>query len=181
MSRVPDPIAVDFFVVSTLTFRLLFGFLILRHNRRELVHVNVTHHPTAAWTAHQLIESFPEETAPKYLLRDRDAIYGDVFVRRVKGLGMSEVLIAPRAPWQNPFAERVIGSIRRECLDHAIVINERHLRRLLRRYLGYHNAARPHQALHSDSPHSRGVQPPAGRIVATPLVGGLHHRYQRVA
>jgi integrase-like protein/endoribonuclease L-PSP len=124
---------------------------------------------------------FPEETAPKYLLRDRDAIYGNVFVRRVKGLGMSEILIAPRAPWQNPLAERVIGSIRRECLDHVIVLNERHLRRLLRSYLAYYNATRPHQALHSDSPHSREVQPPAGRIVATPLVGGLHHRYQRVA
>jgi integrase-like protein len=97
------------------------------------VHVNVTNHPTAAWTAHQLLESLPEETAPKYLLRDRDAMYGDVFIRRVKGLGISEILIAPRAPWQNPFAERVIGSIRRECLDHVIVINERHLRRLLRR------------------------------------------------
>jgi putative transposase len=130
-----DVVAVDFFVVPTLTFRLLFGFLILRHHRRELVHVNVTNHPTAAWTAHQLVESFPEETAPKYLLRDRDAIYGDVFVRRVKGLGMTELLIAPRAPWQNPFAERVIGSIRRECLDHVIVFNERHHRRLLRSYL----------------------------------------------
>ena len=129
-----------------------------------------------------LVESFPEETAPKYLLRDRDAIYGDVFVRRVKGLGISEILIAPRAPWQNPFAERVIGSIRRECLDHVIVINERHLRRLLRRYLAYYNATRPHQSLHNDSPHPREVQTPAGgRIVAIPQVGGLHHRYQRAA
>jgi putative transposase len=131
---------------------------------------------------HQLVESFPDETAPKYLLRDRDAIYGDVFVRRVKGLGMSEVLIAPRAPWQNPFAERVIGSIRRECLDHVIVLNERHLRRLLRRYFAYYNATRPHQALHNDSPYRREVQTPAaGRIVAMPQVGGLHHRYQRAA
>jgi len=175
-------VALDFFVVPTLTFRLLFGFLILRHDRRELVHVNVTDHPTAAWTVQQLVESFPEETAPKYLLRDRDAIYGDVFARRVKGLGMSEILIAPRAPWQNPFAERVIGSIRRECLDHVIVINERHLRRLLRSYLAYYNATRPHQALHSNSPRLREVQPPpCGRIVAIPQVGGLHHRYQRVA
>ena len=114
-------------------------------------------HLTAAWAAHQLVESFPEETAPKYLLRDR-------------------------APWQNPFAERVIGSIRRECLDHVIVINERHLRRLLRRYLAYYNATRPHQSLHNDSPHPRDVQTPAGgRIVAIPQVGGLHHRYQRAA
>jgi len=181
-AHIGEIVAVDFFVVPTLTFRLLFGFLILQHNRRELVHVNVTDHPTAAWTAHQLVESFPEETAPKYLLRDRDAIYGDVFVRRVKGLGISEILIAPRAPWQNPFAERVIGSIRRECLDHVIVINERHLRRLLRRYLAYYNATRPHQSLHNDSPHPREVQTPAGgRIVAIPQVGGLHHRYQRAA
>jgi len=139
-------------------------------------------HPTAAWAAHQLVESFPEETAPKYLLRDRDAIYGDVFGRRVKGLGMSEILIAPRAPWQNRFAERVIGSIRRECLDHVIVINERHLRRLLRSYLSYYNASRPHQSLPNHSPHPREVQTPAGGcIVAIPQVGGLHHRYQRAA
>jgi putative transposase len=175
-------VAIDFFVVPTLTFQLLFGLLILRHDRRELVHVNVTDHPTAAWAAHQLVESFPEETAPKYLLRDRDAIYGNVFVRRVKGLGMSEILIAPRAPWQNPFAERVIGSIRRECLDHVIVLDERHLRRLLRGYLAYYNATRPHQSLHNDSPRRREVQTPAGgRIVAIPQVGGLHHRYQRAA
>jgi len=180
--HIGEIVAIDFFVVPTLTFHLLFGFLILRHNRRELVHVNVTDHPTAVWAAHQLVESFPEETAPEYLLRDRDAIDGDAFVRRVKALGMSEVLIAPRAPWQNPLAERVIGSIRRECLDHVIVINERHLRRLLRRYLAYYNATRPHQSLLNNSPHPREVQPPAaGRIVAIPQVGGLHHRYQRAA
>jgi transposase InsO family protein len=181
-AHIGEIVAIDFFVVPTLTFQLLFGFLILRHHRRELVHINVTDHPAAAWAAHQLVESFPEETAPKYLLRDRDAIYGSVFVRRVKGLGMSEILIAPRAPWQNPFAERIIGSIRRECLDHVIVLNERHLRRLLRRYLAYYNATRPHQSLHNDSPHRREVQTPAGgRIVAIPQVGGLHHRYQRAA
>jgi transposase InsO family protein len=181
-AHIHDIVAIDFFIVPTLTFRLLFGFLVLRHHRRELVHVNVTDHPTAAWTAHQLVESFPEETAPRYLLRDRDAIYGDAFVRRVKGLGMTEILIAPRAPWQNPFAERVIGSIRRECLDHVIVINERHLRRLLHSYFAYYNATRPHQSLHNDSPHPREVQTPAdGRIVAIRQVGGLHHRYQRAA
>jgi putative transposase len=181
-AHIGEIVGIDFFVVPTLTFRLLFGFLILRHNRRELVHVNVTDHPTAAWTAHQLVEAFPEETASKYLLRDRDAIYGDVFVRRVKDLGMTELLIAPRAPWQNPFAERVIGSIRRECLDHVIVFNEAHLRRLLRSYLAYYNATRPHEALHNESPHPREVQTPAGgRIVAIPQVGGLHHRYQRAA
>jgi hypothetical protein len=181
-AHIGETVAVDFFVVPTLTFQLLFGFLILRHHRRELVHVNATDHPTAAWATHQLVEGFPEETAPKYLLRDRDAIYGNVFVRRVKGLGMSEILIAPRAPWQNPFAERVIGSIRRECLDHVIVLNERHLRRLLHRYLAYYNVTRPHQSLHNDSPHRREVQAPtAERIVAIPKVGGLHHCYQRAA
>jgi putative transposase len=181
-AHIHDIVAIDFFVVPTLTFRLLFGFLILRLHRRELVHVNVTDHPTAAWAAHQLVESFPAETAPRYLLRDRDAIYGDAFVRRVKGLGMSEILIAPRAPWQNPFAERVIGSIRRECLDHVIVINERHLRRLLHSYFAYYNATRPHQSLHNDSPYPRDVQTSAGgRIVAIPQVGGLHLRYERAA
>jgi putative transposase len=177
-AHIRDIVAVDFFVVPTLTFRLLFGFLILRHHRRELVHVNVTDHPTAAWATHQLVESFPEETAPKFLLRDRDAIYGNVFVRQVNGLGMSEILIAPRAPWQNPFAERAIGSIRRECLDHVIVINKRHLRRLLRSYLAYYNTTRPHQSLHNQSPHPRKVQPRADQhIVAIPQVGGLHHRW----
>jgi transposase InsO family protein len=181
-AHIGEIVAIDFFVVPTLTFHLLFGFLILRHHRRELVHVNATVQPTAAWAAQQLIESFREETAPQYLLRDRDAIYGDVFVRRVKGLGIREILIAPRAPWQNPFAERVIGSIRRECLDHVIVLNERHLRRLLRSYLAYYNVTRPHESLHNDSPHRREVQAPtAGRIVAIPKVGGLHHCYQRAA
>jgi transposase InsO family protein len=156
--------------------------LILRHNRRELVHVNVTDHPTAAWAAHQLVESFPEEPAPKYLLRDRDAIYGAALARRVKGLGMSEILIAPRAPRQNPFAERVIGSIRRECLDLVIVLNERHLRRLLRSYLVYYNVTRPHRSLGNNSPRGREVQSVlSGRIVTVPEVGGLHRRYQRAA
>jgi len=175
-------VAIDFFVVPTLTYRLLFAFIVLRHDRRELLHLNVTDHPTAAWTAQQIVETFPDETASRYLLRDRDAIYGDAFVRRVDRMGMHQVLIAPRAPWQNPFAERVIGSIRRECLDHFVVLNERHLRRLLRAYLTYYNTTRPHQALGNNSPLAREVQPPArGRIIALPALGGLHHRYQRVA
>jgi len=174
--------AVDFFVVPTLTFRLLFAFLVLRHDRRHLVHINVTTHPTATWTARQVIDAFPYESAPKYLLRDRDAIYGDAFTRRIAEMGIREVLIAPRAPWQNPFAERLIGSIRRECLDHVIVLNERHLRRLLRAYLAYYNTTRPHQALCNDSPLPRDVHPPAlGNVVAIPLVAGLHHRYHRAA
>ena len=174
--------AVDFFVVPTLTFRLLFVFLVLRHDRRHLVHINVTTHPTAMWTGRQVLDAFPYESAPKYVLRDRDAIYGDDFTGRIADMGIHEVLIAPGAPWQNPFAERLIGSIRRECLDHVIVLNERHLRRLLRAYLAYYNTTRPHQALCNDSPLPRDVHPPAlGNIVAIPLVAGLHHRYHRAA
>ena len=177
-----DIVAVDFFLVPTLTFRLLFVFVVLRHRRRELLHLNATDHPTAVWTAQQMVEAFPEDTAPTHLLRDRDTIYGEAFARRVKGMGMREVLSAPRAPWQNPFVERVIGSIRRECLDHFLILNEAHLRRLLRAYLVYYNLSRPHQALDNNSPHPRDVQPSSrGRITATPQVGGLHHRYQRVA
>jgi transposase InsO family protein len=181
-AHVRDLVAIDFFLVPTLTFRLLFAFVILRHDRRELLHINVTDHPTAAWAAQQIVETFPEDSPPKYLLRDRDAIYGNVFQQRVAHMGVQQVLIAPRAPWQNPFAERVIGSLRRECLDHFLVFNERHLRRLLRAYLAYYNTARPHQALGNNSPHPREVQPPApGPIVALAQVGGLHHRYLRAA
>lgn len=181
-AHLSEIVAIDFFVVPTLTFRLLFGFVVLRHDRRELIHINVTDHPTATWTARQVIDAFPYASAPKYLLRDRDAIYDGGFPGRMAGLGMREVLIAPRAPWQNPYAERLIGSIRRECLDLVIVLNERHLRRLLRTYLVYDNIARPHQSLGNDSPRRREVQPvPSGRIVPVPEVGGLHHRYQRAA
>src|SRR6516162_7101457 len=175
-------VAIDFFVVPTLTFRLLFAFVVLRHHRRELVHFNVTDHPTAAWTARQLVEAFPDDTAPPYLLRDRDDVYGEEFVRHIQNMRIREVLTAPRAPWQNPFVERAIGSIRRECLDHVLVLNERHLRRLLRAYVAYYNNSRPHQSLENNSPIPRQVQPPSrGPIRAVPEVGGLHHRYQRVA
>ncbi len=174
--------AIDFFVVPTLTFRLLFGFIVLRHDRRELVNINVTDHPTAQWTAHQIVDAFPDDSAPRFLLRDRDVVYGESFTRRLAGLGIRDLLIAPRAPWQNPFAERLIGSIRRECLDQVIVLHGRHLRRLLRAHLAYYNATRPHQALRNDSPLPRSVQPSAlGRIVALPVIGGLHHCYRRVA
>jgi putative transposase len=177
-----DIAAVDFFVVPTLTFRLLFGFVILRHHRRELIHIGVTDQPTAAWAAQQIVHAFPDETRPTYLLRDRDAIYGAHFQRRVEHMGIRQVAIAPRAPWQNPFAERVIGSIRRECLDLVVVLSERHLRRLLRTYLVYYNGTRPHQSLDNDSPRRRELQSvPTGPIVTVPEVGGLHHRYQRAA
>ena len=177
-----ETVAVDFFLVPTLTFRLLFVFVVLRHDRRELLHLNVTDHPTAVWTARQLVEAFPDDSAPRFLLRDRDAIYGEEFARRVKSMGIREVLTAPRAPWQNPFVERVIGSIRRECLDHFLILSEAHLRRLLHAYAAYYNTTRPHQSLDNNSPQPRAIEPPpCGRIIAIPQVGGLHHRYQRAA
>jgi transposase InsO family protein len=152
-----DMVAIDFFVVPTLTFRLLFGFVMLRHDRCELVHVNVTDHPTAAWAAEQVVAACAGIPVPAYLLRDRDGVYGQLFERACVGLGLREILIAPRSPWQNPFAERVIGSIRRECLDHVVVLGERHLRRLLRGYQRYHNTTRPHQSLEDNSPWPRGA------------------------
>ncbi len=154
----------------------------LSHDRRHIVHFNVTAHPTAQWTAQQLFEAFPFDTAPRYLLRDRDAIYGDMVQRRIKSLGIEEVVTAPRSPWQNPFCERVIGSIRRDCLDHVIVINERHLRRILREYIDYYHTCRTHLSLNKDPPETRAVEPPEmGNIIAFPRVGGLHHHYQRIA
>ena len=181
-SHARDIVAVDFFLVPTLTFRLLFVFVVLRHDRRELLHLNVTEHPTAVWTARQILEIFPNETAPRYLLRDRDAVYGECFTRCLANMGIREVIIAPKAPWQNPFVERVIGSIRRECLDHYLILNEAHLRRLLRGYIAYYNTARPHQSLDHNSPQPREVHPPElGRVVSIPQVGGLHHLYQRAA
>ena len=177
-----DIVAIDFFLVPTLTFRLLFVFVMLRHERRELLHLKVTDHPTATWTARQLVEAFPDDSAPRFLLRDRDAIYGEEFARRVKSMGIREVLTGPHAPWQNPFVERVIGSIRRECLDHFLILNETHLDRLLRASVAYYNAVRPHQALDHNSPQPRDIDPPpGGRIIAVPQVGGLHHRDQRAA
>jgi putative transposase len=181
-NHVADLASVDFFVVPTATFRVLYVFVVLLHHRRRVVHFNVTDSPTAAWTAQQIVEAFPDDSAPRYLLRDRDGIYGGEFQRRVKGLGLAEVLTAPRSPWQNPFAERVIGTIRRELLDHVIVLNEGRLRRRLRAYLRYYHGSRTHLALEKDAPEPRPVEPPAhGRIVALPLVGGLHHRYVRHA
>ena len=175
--------ACDFFVVPTITFRLLYCFVILGHGRRRIVHFNVTAHPTARWTAQQIVEAFPADgTEPRYLLRDRDSIYGDYFRHRVKGMGIREVLISPRSPWQNPYCERVIGSIRRECTNHVIARNEVHLLTLLRAYQVYYNDSRPHSSLEGDTPTGREVEPPAeGKVVAVPQVGGLHHRYTRAA
>jgi transposase InsO family protein len=177
-----DLISIDFFTVPTVSFRILFVFLVLSHDRRRILHFNVTAHPSAQWTGRQLLEAFPWDTAPRFLIRDRDGIYGNDFNRSVHALRIKQVLIAPRSPWKNPYVERVIGSIRRECLDHIIVFGESHLRRILRSYLHYYHGSRTHLALNKDAPQPRPIEPPAmGRIVEFPKVGGLHHRYSRQA
>jgi len=174
--------AIDFFTVSTIGFRVLYVFLVLRHERRRVVHFNVTTSPTAHWTAQQIVEAFPLEEAPRFLLRDRDGIYGQNFRDRVKHMGIDEVLIAFRSPWQSPYVERVIGSVRRECLDHMIVLNEDHLRRILSEYFGYYHEARAHLSLERNSPDPRSVCPPEqGSVIAKAYLGGLHHRYSRAA
>ena len=174
--------SIDFFAVPTATFRVLYVFLVLSHDRRRILHWNLTSNPCARWTAQQIVEAFPEDTAPKYIIRDRDGIYGDYFRRRVEGLGIQAVPTAPGSPWQNPYVERLVGSIRRECLDHVIVINEHHLRRILTAYFAYYHRSRTHLSLGKDAPVPRAVQPPTmGEIVELPEVGGLHHRYERRA
>src|SRR6266571_3558008 len=172
--------SVDFFTVHTVWFEILFVFIVLAHNRRRVVHFNVTAHPTAAWTAPQMLEAFPFDTAPKYLLRDRDCIYGQEFRKQVEAMNINEVLSAPRSPWQRAYVERIIGSIRRECLDHVIIFDEDSLRRTLRSYFRYYHRSRLHLSLDKDSPHSRPVQS-LGKVIAIPEVGGLHHRYERRA
>jgi putative transposase len=143
---------------------------------------NITAHPTTAWVKQQLREAFRFDTAPKYLIRDRDGIYGKDFGAWLKTLGIEEVVAAPRSPWQKPFVERFMSTLRRECLDHVIVLGERHLYRIVSDFLAYYYEARPHQSLDHDSPVSREVEPPdKGRIIAVPMVGGLHHRYMRAA
>jgi putative transposase len=177
-----DLVSVDFFTVPTATFRILYVFVILRHDRREIVHFNATYHPTAEWTAQQIVEAFPFDNVPRYLIRDRDSIYGARFRNRVKSLGIEEVLTAPRTPWQNPYVERIIGSIRRECLNHVIIVNERHLRRQLKSYGTYYHTARTHLSLDKQSPAPRSIEPPEqGNVVAIRHVGGLHHEYRRAA
>jgi transposase InsO family protein len=177
-----DLVAVDFFTVPTARLRVLFVLVVLAHHRRRVLHFNVTEHPTAAWTAQQIVDTFPDDSAPAYLLRDHDGIYGPAFRQRVKGMGICEVLTAPHSPWQNPFAERLIGSIRRECLDHVLVLGEPHLRRILTRYVAYYHRARTHLSLDKDAPDRRPIEPPElGRVIQIPEVGGLHHRYVRRA
>jgi hypothetical protein len=174
--------AIDMFIVPSATFRLLFVMLILAHDRRKIVRFDVTQHPTAGWLSRQVTEAFPWDTAPRFLLRDRDSSYGEVFSKRVEAMGITEVITAARSPWQNPYVERVIGSIRRECLDHFIILNERHLRRVLSSYETYYHRTRTHLSLRKECPDPRPVQPPTrGKVIAIPEVGGLHHRYERLA
>jgi hypothetical protein len=181
-NHVADIVACDFFTVPTVNFRVLFVFIMLAHERRRIVHFNITEHPTAQWTSQQIVEAFPWETAPRYLLRDRDSIYGACFQERVRHMSIEEVKIAPRSPWQNPYCERVIGSIRRDLLDHVIVLNDRHLRRLLGSYLSYYHRFRTHLSLDMDCPEPRAMQHPAlGPVRSVPEVGGLHHHYERLA
>ena len=169
-------------MVPTVTFRLLFVFVVLSLERRRVLHISVTAHPTAQWTAQQMVEAFPWETTARYVIRNRDRIYGADFQRRVKALGLHEVPTAPHSPWQNCYAERFIGSLRRECLDHVIVLNERQLSRILSAYVRYYNRTRTHLALQKDAPEQRAVHDQdLGEVIAFPQVGGLHHRYERRA
>jgi putative transposase len=175
-------VSVEFFTVPIIRFQILYVFLVLAHERRRIVHFAVTAHPTAEWTAQQMCEAFPWESAPRYLLRDRDRIFGAEFVNQVKAMGIRQVLSAPRSPWQRAYVERVIGTIRRECLDHMIVFGGRSLYRHLRSFIDYYHCSRTHLGLEKDTPQPRTIQPPdIGRIIAIPQVGGLHHRYERRA
>ncbi len=179
-NHIGEIVATDFFTVPTASLRVLFVFIVLEHQRRKVVHFGVTEHPTAEWVSQQLVEAFTERDAPCYLIRDRDASYGSEFRCRMQSLGITEVITAPRSPWQNAFAERLIGSIRRECLDHVVLLNKRHLRRLLKKYLVYYHRSRTHLALAKDAPESRAIMR-QGKIIAIPQVGGLHHRDERRA
>ena len=177
-----DVAAIDMFVVTTATFRLLYVLIVLGHDRRRIIHFEVSQNPTQVWLSRQITEAFPWDTAPRYLLRDRDASYGLGFRNRARVMGINEVVTAPRSPWQNPYVERVIGSIRRECLDHIVIFDEAHLRRILSSYVQYYHRTRTHLALDKDCPQPRPKSPPTGgRIIAFPEVSGLHHRYERRA
>jgi hypothetical protein len=171
--------SIDLFVVPTISFRLLYGLSILRHGRRQMAWLGVTAHPTAEWIAHQLTEACGWEPAPKYLIRDRDRVYGEYFKRRLRAMGIRDRPTSLRSPWQNGHTERLIGSIRRECLDHVVVFGERHLRHVLNSYMHYYNGSRTHLALSKDAPITRAVQA-FGRILPVSILGGLHHHYVRI-
>jgi transposase InsO family protein len=178
-NHAPNIAAMDLFVVPTIGFKLLYAFVIVRLARRDLVWINVTANPTAEWVARQITEAFPWDEAPHYLIRDRDRIYGSIVRRRLRAMGIRDKPTAPGSPWQNAFAERLIGSIRRECVDHIIVLGAMHLRRVLKSYADYYNSLRTHRSLNKDTPVSRPVQR-TGVISSRAILGGLHHRYARV-
>jgi transposase InsO family protein len=178
-NHAPDIAAMDLFVVPTIGFDLLYALVIVRLVRRDLVWVNVTTHPTADWIARQITEAFPWAEAPRYLIRDWDCVYGAAVTHRLRTIGIRDKPIAPGSPWQNGFAERLIGSIRRECVDHLVFFGEAHLRRILTRYAAYYNELRTHRSLKKDAPIHRAIQH-VGRIVSAPVLGGLHHQYCRI-
>ena len=181
-NQAPKLACVDLFTVPTVAFQILYVLVVLRLDRRRVVHFNVTEYPTSHWAGQQIVEAFPWDGSPRYLLRGRDGVYGKEFCRGVNALGNLEVLTSPRSPWQNPYVERLIRSIRRECLNHVIVYNEAHLRCVLRSYFAYYHTARTHLALEKQSPQPRPIEAQVrGRIVAFPHVGGLHHAYRRAA
>jgi transposase InsO family protein len=171
--------SMDLFVVPTFSFRLLYGFLILHHGRREILWIGTAAQPYAEWVARQLTEAFGWEEAPRYIIRDRDRAYGDIVVRRLRAMGIRDRPTAPRSPWQNGYCERLIGSIRRDCLDHVVVFGEQHLRHLLRSYANYYNQTRTHLSLDKDSPVTRPIET-VSRILPVPVLGGLHHQYVRI-
>src|SRR6202165_2126146 len=178
-NHAPDIAAMDLFVVPTIGFDLLYALVIVGLDRRDLVWINVTRNPTAEWVARQITEAFPWDEAPGYMIRDRDRIYGTIVTRRLRAMGIRDKPIAPASPWQNGFAERLIGSIRRECLDHVVILGEAHLRRILKSYADYYNGVRTHRSLNKDAPAVRLVQR-TGSIKWYPILGGLHHHYVRV-
>ncbi len=178
-NHAPDIAAMDLFVIPTIGFRMLYGFVIVRLDRRDIVWINVTTYQTAEWVARQITEAFPWDGTPGYMIRDRDRIYGAVVTRRLRAMGIRDKPIAPASPWQNGFAERLIGSIRRECLDHIIVLGEAHLSQILKSYANYYNGVRTHRSLNKDAPVSRPVQR-SGVITSHAILGGLHHQYVRV-
>jgi transposase InsO family protein len=179
-NHAPDIAAIDLFVVRTIGFKLLYGLAIIRLERRHLVWTNVTANPTSEWIARQITEAFPWDQAPRYIIRDNDGSYGPVVTRRMQAMGIRDRPTAPRSPWQNGHIERLIGSIRRECLDHVVVLSDWHLRKVLKAYADYYNRSRTHLALAKDAPLSRPVQR-VGSVVAIPFLGGLHHQYARMA
>jgi transposase InsO family protein len=171
--------AMDLFVVPTISFRLLYGLLIMGHGRRQILWLGVTARPTAEWIANQLTEACGWEQTPRYLIRARDRVYGEIFIRCVRSIGIRDRPTSPRSPWQNASAERLIGSIRRECIDHIMIFGERHLRHELLSYLDYYNGTRNHLSLNRDAPRSRAAET-AGRIICHPILGGLHYQYGRI-